>query len=72
MTIAGIILAGGLARRMGGGDKAMLSLSGRPLLAHVIDRLAPQVAEIALNANVLYEFAICRRFDLGNRLVQSD
>ena len=36
---------------MGGGDKAMLSLSGRPLLAHVIDRLAPQVAEIALNAN---------------------
>ena len=51
MTIAGIILAGGLARRMGGGDKAMLSLSGRPLLAHVIDRLAPQVAEIALNAN---------------------
>jgi len=51
MTIAGIILAGGQARRMGGGDKALLPLAGRPLLAHVIDRLAPQVAEIALNAN---------------------
>ena len=51
MTIAGIILAGGLARRMGGGDKALLQLSGRPLLQHVIDRLAPQVAEIAINAN---------------------
>lgn len=51
MTTAGIILAGGLARRMGGGDKAMLSLGGRPLLAHVIDRLTPQVDEVALNAN---------------------
>ncbi|MEM7058083.1 MAG: molybdenum cofactor guanylyltransferase MobA [Pseudomonadota bacterium] len=50
-STAGIILAGGLARRMGGGDKAMLPLSGRPLLSHVIDRLSPQVAEIALNAN---------------------
>ncbi|MEM1163582.1 MAG: NTP transferase domain-containing protein, partial [Pseudomonadota bacterium] len=51
MTTAGIILAGGLARRMGGGDKAMLDLAGRPLLAHVIDRLTPQVDEVALNAN---------------------
>ncbi|MEM1161071.1 MAG: molybdenum cofactor guanylyltransferase MobA, partial [Pseudomonadota bacterium] len=39
------------ARRMGGGDKAMLDLAGRPLLAHVIDRLTPQVDEVALNAN---------------------
>jgi molybdopterin-guanine dinucleotide biosynthesis protein A len=47
----GVILAGGLASRMGGGDKALLPLAGRPLLAHVIDRLAPQVAGMALNAN---------------------
>lgn len=47
----GIILAGGLATRMGGGDKALLALDDRPILAHVIDRLAPQVADLALNAN---------------------
>lgn len=47
----GVILAGGLATRMGGGDKALLRLGGRPLLAHVISRLEPQVAAIALNAN---------------------
>lgn len=47
----GIILAGGQATRMGGGDKALLNLGGAPLLSHVIDRLAPQVAGLALNAN---------------------
>jgi len=47
----GIILAGGQATRMGGGDKGLRAVAGRPLLAHVIDRLAPQVAGIALNAN---------------------
>ncbi len=47
----GVILAGGLARRMGGGDKGLLPLSGKPLLAHVIERLEPQVAGLALNAN---------------------
>ncbi len=46
-----VILAGGLARRMGGGDKALLQLAGRPLLAHVIDRLAPQAGPLAINAN---------------------
>lgn len=51
MRIAGVILAGGLARRMGGGDKALLPLGGAPLLARVIARLAPQVEEIVLNAN---------------------
>lgn len=47
----GIILAGGLARRMGGGDKALLPLGQGNLLSHVIARLAPQVGKIALNAN---------------------
>ncbi|MDK3017228.1 molybdenum cofactor guanylyltransferase MobA [Pseudodonghicola flavimaris] len=47
----GVILAGGQASRMGGGDKALLDLGGRPLLAHAIDRLEPQVAGLALNAN---------------------
>lgn len=51
MRIAGVILAGGLARRMGGGDKALLPLGGETLLARVIARLRPQVEEIALNAN---------------------
>jgi len=47
----GIILAGGLATRMGGGDKALLPLGGGTLLSSVQDRLEPQVAGIALNAN---------------------
>lgn len=47
----GVIVAGGQARRMGGGDKGLLRLGGHSLLDHVIDRLAPQVAELALNAN---------------------
>src|SRR5262245_15553135 len=49
--IAGIILAGGRSQRMGGGDKALRLLGGKPLLAHVIDRLRPQVDRMALNAN---------------------
>ncbi len=47
----GIILAGGLATRMGGGDKCLLPLGDARVLDHVIDRIAPQVAELALNAN---------------------
>ncbi|NKX73830.1 molybdenum cofactor guanylyltransferase MobA [Rhodobacteraceae bacterium R_SAG3] len=47
----GVILAGGLATRMGGGDKGLLSLGGQSLMARVIDRLSPQVRKIALNAN---------------------
>ena len=46
-----VILAGGLSRRMGGGDKSLLDLDGRPILEHVIARLAPQVDRLALNAN---------------------
>lgn len=51
MEIAGVILAGGLSRRMGGGDKSLLNLGGKPVLQHVIDRLTPQVGPLALNAN---------------------
>lgn len=47
----GVVLAGGLSRRMGGGDKGLRDLAGRPMLAHVIDRLAPQVTRLVLNAN---------------------
>ena len=51
MSVLGVILAGGLSRRLGGGDKALRELAGRPLLAHAIERLAPQVAQIIINAN---------------------
>ncbi|MBO9474284.1 molybdenum cofactor guanylyltransferase MobA [Shimia sp. R10_1] len=47
----GVILAGGQATRMGGGDKGRLMLGDRSILQHVIDRLEPQVAGLALNAN---------------------
>lgn len=47
----GLILAGGLARRMGGGDKALKPLAGRPILAHVVDRLRGQCDDLLLNAN---------------------
>ncbi len=49
--MVGVLLAGGLARRMGGGDKCLRDLNGRPLLAHVADRMAPQVDRLILNAN---------------------
>jgi molybdopterin-guanine dinucleotide biosynthesis protein A len=51
VNIIGVLLAGGLARRMGGGDKPLRLLAGRPLLDHVIERLRPQVAGLVLNAN---------------------
>lgn len=47
----GVILAGGLSSRMGGGDKSLLLLDGRTLIAHVATRLAPQCAQLVLNAN---------------------
>jgi len=50
-AIAGIVLAGGRSSRMGGGDKGLLALSGRPVLAHVLERFRPQVGPLALNAN---------------------
>ncbi len=50
-TPVAVVLAGGRARRMGGADKALLPLAGRPLIAHVLARLAPQVGAIAISAN---------------------
>lgn len=47
----GVIVAGGLARRMGGGDKGLLVLGQGTVLAAVVARLAPQVSRLALNAN---------------------
>jgi molybdopterin-guanine dinucleotide biosynthesis protein A len=50
-ALAGVLLAGGQSRRMGGGDKCLRPLAGRPLLAHVIERVRPQVGPLVLNAN---------------------
>ena len=50
-AVAGVLLAGGLARRMGGGDKCLRPLAGETLLARVIARTAPQVGPLILNAN---------------------
>jgi molybdopterin-guanine dinucleotide biosynthesis protein A len=49
--ILGVILAGGQARRLGGGDKGLLDLAGKPVLAHVIARFRPQVGRLVLNVN---------------------
>lgn len=49
--VTGLILAGGLARRMGGGDKGLRPFRGKPMVAHAIERLAPQVDALIINAN---------------------
>ena len=49
--VAGVILAGGRARRMGGGDKCLHRLGDKTILEHVIDRARPQVSPLILNAN---------------------
>jgi len=49
--VAGVILAGGLSRRMGGGDKGLIDLGGTTMIAEVIERLRPQVSELVINAN---------------------
>jgi molybdenum cofactor guanylyltransferase len=51
VRIAGVVLAGGQSRRMGGGDKCLRPLLGMPILAHIIARARPQVAALGLNAN---------------------
>ena len=49
--ITGVVLAGGLGRRMGGTDKGLQELRGQPMVHWVIERLAPQVDELLINAN---------------------
>jgi molybdenum cofactor guanylyltransferase len=49
--VTGIVLAGGQGRRMGGVDKGLQLLHGKPMIAAVLARLAPQVGEILINAN---------------------
>ncbi len=49
--ITGVVLAGGLGRRMGGIDKGLQELRGRPMVAWVVERLGPQVDELLINAN---------------------
>ena len=56
-SISGLILAGGLATRMGGADKPLQLLHGRPLLEHVIERFAPQVSELLISANDAHKYA---------------
>jgi molybdenum cofactor guanylyltransferase len=54
MKIAGVIVAGGRSRRMGA-DKLVLELGGKRIIDHVIDRLAPQVDALVINANEAIE-----------------
>jgi len=66
--IAGVVLAGGQARRMGGIDKGLVEISGRPMCEIVIARLAPQVSEVLVNANRNHE--IYRTF--GERVIADE
>jgi molybdenum cofactor guanylyltransferase len=49
--LTAVILAGGRGRRMGGSDKGLVELEGRPLIAHVLNVIAPQVGTVLINAN---------------------
>ncbi len=50
-SITGLVLAGGQARRMGGVDKGLIEVAGRPMIEHVLEALAPQVGPLFINAN---------------------
>jgi len=66
--ITGVILAGGRGQRMGGSDKGLLELAGRPLIEYVLDALTPQVSAILINANRNLE--VYARY--GHRVVADD
>ncbi len=51
IEITGVILAGGQGSRMGGIDKGLQAFRGKPMVQHAIERLAPQVDELLINAN---------------------
>ena len=51
MSVTGIVLAGGLGRRMGGVDKGLQEMRGKPMAQWALERLAPQVDEILINCN---------------------
>jgi molybdenum cofactor guanylyltransferase len=50
-SVTGLVLAGGLGRRMGGEDKGLVALAGRPMVEHVLEALRPQVRAVLINAN---------------------
>jgi len=66
--VTGVILAGGQGRRMGGVDKGLQPLRGRPMVAWVIERFAPQVDEVLINANQNLE----RYSALGHRVIPDE
>lgn len=66
--ITGLILAGGAARRMGGGDKGLTELAGKPLIEHALARLAPQVDALIINANR----NVARYADYGHPVVTDE
>jgi molybdopterin-guanine dinucleotide biosynthesis protein A len=67
-AVSGIVLAGGLGRRMGGVDKGLQPLRGRPMVQWVLERLRPQVDEVLINANQNLETYAA----FGHRVVPDD
>ena len=67
-AVSGIVLAGGLGRRMGGVDKGLQPLRGKPMVQWVLERFAPQVDEVLINANQNLE----TYRTLGYRVVADD
>jgi len=67
-AVSGIVLAGGLGRRMGGVDKGLQPLRGKPMVQWVLERLRPQVDEVLINANQNLETYAA----LGHRVVPDD
>lgn len=67
-AVTGIVLAGGLGRRMGGVDKGLQPFRGRPMVEWVLDRLTPQVGEVLINANQNLE----RYAAYGHRVVPDE
>ncbi len=68
MSITGVVLAGGQGKRMGGADKGLVEFNDQPMIQHVLQRLAPQVNEILINANR----EINRYQQLGYRVIADE